>query len=889
MADASLVERILAARDRGLPDDAGALARALDADEHEVVAALAALALYDHRLAAERRRPSVEEHAHNALGPGTRLGDFEIVEELGHGAMGVVYRARQLSLDRLVALKVLPDRLARDERFVARFRREATLAAAIRHPHLAEVHGMVQESGTLAFAMRLVVGPSLHEVLTRLAREQVAPVRRTSAQHVRQCVLLARAIADALAVVHAAGLVHRDVKPSNILLEGRSHEPLDATPVLVDFGLLRATNDTSLTNTDTLLGTPAYAAHECVLGHGADARADVFSLAATLHDLLTVTSPGTRGPATAGLADVRAINPEIDDRLAAIVAMALHSDRTLRYEHCGALRDELDCYLREDPIRALPAKAWSRLRLWIRRDRARATRVAALVAAAIVAVSGMIVFAGIALDATRIADEAACCEREGDLVGAAQHFSTLREIGVARFLWWLEDDRAAAADYLDDNTLRPIVTQFAATLRSADAGSPPSEDSNTELLQVHDRLLRVLFDPRASALIPKVQAFLLRETTLEGSPRRRLAALDSWTSYLMASASHQRYPPVLPGLLQGLATRPDVGAEIREAATAALGEVRSSESFGMLVDILGRDNSDEALRLAGTCTTMLFGWLFRDAPSEFAKLDAALMETWGRNADLCLEKPHWDAQNTVPRTLLYWERQVEPSRELVVPPAIRALMARNADQVPTTPGVRPDIVDYDTALWKDAGPAVTLATRGPGQPSIGESQVVFDRSIAANRRPPLARVSGSIVQVTCVGATVDDGDGPTQPAFLCLRHPGQSRLTVVSEVPPSARCLSILVTQMQSGRGALRGQGAVYYRLRLAGIDAGGVRRPLPWEFSSLVRFPALDSENGPNAVDLSVPMQLLFDYPRLELIYEYVRGDTTHRLFGVAFKWREQ
>src|SRR5688500_3443057 len=138
MPDAKLVERILSALEDGVPPEVAAILRVVPATDVEVEEALAALAQYEHRVRIERAEPS--GCAKDVLAPGSRLGDFVIEDVLGSGAMGTVYRARQASLDRPVALKVLPRDLgALDRRFRARFRREATLAATIRHPHVAEV------------------------------------------------------------------------------------------------------------------------------------------------------------------------------------------------------------------------------------------------------------------------------------------------------------------------------------------------------------------------------------------------------------------------------------------------------------------------------------------------------------------------------------------------------------------------------------------------------------------------------------------------------------------------------------------------------------------------------------------------------------------------------
>src|SRR3954449_5992044 len=205
------------------------------------------------------------------LAPGAEFGAYRIESVAGQGGMGVVYRATQLGLDRAVALKVITPAFAHDEEFRARFQRESKLAASIEHPNVIPVYGAGDQDGTLFLAMRYVDGTDLKSLLSREGR--LEPIR--AARFVAQ-------IAAALDAAHAAGLVHRDVKPANALLAAQDHV------YLTDFGLTkRAASGSAMTKTGQMVGTVDYVAPEQVAGGSVDARTDVYSLACVLYHLLT--------------------------------------------------------------------------------------------------------------------------------------------------------------------------------------------------------------------------------------------------------------------------------------------------------------------------------------------------------------------------------------------------------------------------------------------------------------------------------------------------------------------------------------------------------------------------------------------------------------------------
>jgi streptogramin lyase len=213
------------------------------------------------------------------LRPGDQLGGYTVVELVASGGMGDVYRALDPELDRSVALKVIASPLARDDRFRRRFEREWRMMAALDHPNVVAVYRAGEEAGRLLMAMRFVDGESLDALLAR--RGPLAP---------KEAVAIVTEVAAGLDAAHAAGLVHRDVKPGNILLAG------DGRVFVTDFGLtVPAQRPTTLTATGQFMGTVAYAAPEQIRGADLDARTDVYALGGVLHHCLTGQPPYAAG------------------------------------------------------------------------------------------------------------------------------------------------------------------------------------------------------------------------------------------------------------------------------------------------------------------------------------------------------------------------------------------------------------------------------------------------------------------------------------------------------------------------------------------------------------------------------------------------------------------
>jgi DNA-binding beta-propeller fold protein YncE len=326
------------------------------------------------------------------------LGDFRIVRELGRGGMGVVYEAEQASMGRSVALKVLHPGVTSSLRAVRRFQREARAAGRLRHAHIVPVFGMGEERGVWYYAMELVAGRPL-----RQAGEE--PGRRPYYDR-----LAARfaGVADGLQAAHDAGVVHRDVKPSNLLLDG------DGNLRLTDFGLARVRGDgPTMTMAGDLVGTPAYMSPEQAGGDGeeVDGRTDVYSLGASLYEALTLRPP-YRGASPVEVAAAvtsrdptapRRLDPRIPRDLETIVLKAMEREPARRYPSAGDLADDLRRFAEGRTIRARRIGVAGRLWRLSRRH-----SVAASLAAATLLLAGT----AAVLDARISAAEAA--DRRGE-------------------------------------------------------------------------------------------------------------------------------------------------------------------------------------------------------------------------------------------------------------------------------------------------------------------------------------------------------------------------------------------------------------------------------------------------------------------------------------------
>jgi serine/threonine protein kinase len=282
-----------------------------------------------------RRTPSGRPPGtrHTSFAPGARVGDrYSVLGTLGGGGMGEVYRARDHELDRDVALKIIRPLLADDATILERFRREVLLATQITHPNVLRVYDLGEGSGVKFLTMQLVEGEDL---ATRLRRERRLPWQ--------EVVGLGRQITHGLAAAHARGVVHRDLKPRNVLVEANGHA------YVADFGLATI-GESGVTRSGELLGTPSYMAPEQVKSEGVDARADIYALGVVLYEALTGELPFKGATAfeimSARLFQppraIRDIVPLVPDPVAAVVARCMEVDRARRYANTVQVAEALD-------------------------------------------------------------------------------------------------------------------------------------------------------------------------------------------------------------------------------------------------------------------------------------------------------------------------------------------------------------------------------------------------------------------------------------------------------------------------------------------------------------------------------------------------------------------
>lgn len=358
-------------------------------------------------------RPAGADLAASTLKPGFRLGDFEILAELGRGGMGVVYRARQLSLNRIVALKLLAAGTVENERSVARFLREAQAAARLHHTNIVPIYAQGREGGYFYYAMELIEGESLDSVLRREARgqlKQTKTVRLPAAESIqsspagprsatrllrsaaaklglsraaiaseaaRDYRRIARWIAGAAEGLHHAheqGVVHRDVKPQNLLVG-----PDDELHI-TDFGLARLLDEPSLTRTTEMVGTPAFMAPEQIAGGTIDRRTDVYALGVTLYLTLTLRRPFEGENYEQTIHQIlkreptppRRLDPRIPSDLETICLRAMEKSPTTRFQTAADLARDLRRYLEGFPIASRPLGPVGKTLRWAKRNPAKA-------------------------------------------------------------------------------------------------------------------------------------------------------------------------------------------------------------------------------------------------------------------------------------------------------------------------------------------------------------------------------------------------------------------------------------------------------------------------------------------------------------------------------------
>ncbi len=313
------------------------------------------------------------------------LGDYLLIRELGRGGMGVVYEAEQVSVSRRVALKILPFAALLNQNQLERFNTEASAAARLHHPSIVTIYSIGCERGIHFYAMQLIDGPSLAEVIAEMQRvcdpkpetdDTVAAkradvlTRDEDGGHYRAVARIGREAAEALQYAHESGVLHRDIKPSNLLLDKTGHV------WIADFGLARVEDESQLTRTGDILGTLRYMSPEQATGQRVDARSDVYSLGATLFELATLQpvfdAEDRRYIVKQVIADNPIVPHKIDTRIPTPLSLVISKSMARldeRYQSAQGLADDLRRFLDGEAVTVKPLSRLRRARAWSRRHR----------------------------------------------------------------------------------------------------------------------------------------------------------------------------------------------------------------------------------------------------------------------------------------------------------------------------------------------------------------------------------------------------------------------------------------------------------------------------------------------------------------------------------------
>ena len=360
-----MIEALCAARDRGETADVEAFARERPelAEELRELWSAANLAGEVARIASDSSTTSDEGEENDTsstidvslrsgepAGESTpplpeRIGDYEIIDEIGRGGMGVVYRATQAGLDRDVALKAIRSGTLASSDDRTRFRQEAQSAARLEHPNIVSVYDVGESGGEPYFTMQLVEGTTLSAMLA------------TTPLDAKEAARLLAAVARAVSFAHERGILHRDLKPANILIDE------DGRPFVTDFGLAkRLEAGDSLTHSGAVLGTPSYMAPEQAAGSRGDVSklTDVYALGAVLYHAITGRPPFSSASPVETILQVleqdplppRLLNPQVDRDLEMIVLRCLQKPTDMRYASADALADDLEAYLSDEQLSA---------------------------------------------------------------------------------------------------------------------------------------------------------------------------------------------------------------------------------------------------------------------------------------------------------------------------------------------------------------------------------------------------------------------------------------------------------------------------------------------------------------------------------------------------------
>jgi WD40 repeat protein/Flp pilus assembly protein TadD len=457
----------------------------------------------DH-LEASTLPPDLSAAADPALGRVRYFGDYELLEEIARGGMGVVYKARQVSLNRLVALKMILAGQLASARDVHRFRTEAEAAANLDHPNLVPIYEVGEHEGQHYFSMKLIEGGSLAQWIADCRSQTAHWPRSRQADVAGLMAALARAVHHA----HQRGLLHRDLKPGNILLQ-TARSPFcnlqSAVPMVTDFGLAkRVEGGSDLTQSGAIVGTPSYMPPEQALGKKGTltTASDVYSLGAILYELLTGRPPFRSDTPLDTLMQVlereperpRSLNPELDRDLETVCLKCLEKAPGRRYASAEALAQDLERWLLREPILARPATAWERALKWARRRPAAAALVAVSVtAAAALLIGGLVFNAHLQFALQEVAAKKADVDRANDQANHERQKARLASLQAELHL-----GRALVADGFRQRGRRDwrgSLTLYAEALRR-DHSDPSRAEAHriryAHALAAYPRLLEVL-------------------------------------------------------------------------------------------------------------------------------------------------------------------------------------------------------------------------------------------------------------------------------------------------------------------------------------------------------------------------------------------------------------
>jgi serine/threonine protein kinase/Tfp pilus assembly protein PilF len=621
---ADVLDQYMRALERGLPlpqealleahpdltDSLGAYFRRL-ADLHDLAAGLSAISE-----PTEKPCPLGDE--------GRRLGDFDLLREIGRGGMGVVYEARQLSLDRRVAVKLLPFAAVLDAKQIARFKHEAQAAAQLHHPNIVPVFAIGMERGVHYYAMQLVDGQPLDAAIAEL--RDGSPSRNGAAATTSSCLSFAarnrkefcQAVcrlgiqaAEALHAAHEYGVVHRDIKPLNLLLEG------SGKLWVTDFGLARFRRDTGLTNSGDLVGTLRYMSPEQAAGRSEriDHRTDIYSLGATLYELacLRPAFPEREGPLL--LQQIQRhdpprpakMRPGIPADLENVILKAMAKEPHDRYPTAQELADDLARALAGEPTIAKPLASYERLMKWGLRHRR-------LVGAGLVGL--LLLSLGLATSTLLIARERN--RTEVSAARAARHFREAREV-LDRFGLTLSQELAAVpgAEHIRQSLLQETRDYYEQFI--ADAKDEPALRGDIAL--TFGKIASLLDEGESSeALATHEKAVAIFEELIEAEPRnstheqrlavsqnnlalalRRVGRLDEAQQNLEAAIrrqrqllARQRAEPTLYGELA--LSWSNLGLVQIERGQAAAAEMSFQAAIDLLKSRLAVEPDDAALK-----------------------------------------------------------------------------------------------------------------------------------------------------------------------------------------------------------------------------------------------------------------------------------------------------